>query len=120
MTCRPRNCLCDVGLRLNAGRITKRRPKPTRGRLAESPRRCGLGGRRIDPMRRPFARTVTDEARKVVVMQDELTSALRTALYELHILPQNTEGALLGLYAVMDDVRAALRRAEAIDTSKAA
>jgi hypothetical protein len=71
-------------------------------------------------MRRPFIRAATQEARSVVVMQDELSHALRTALHELRMLPQDTEGALLGLYAVMDDIHAALNRAEAIDTSRAA
>lgn len=71
-------------------------------------------------MLRPLPRVETNEARTAVVMQDELTSALRTALHELRVLPRDSEGALLGLYAVMDDVQAALRRTEAIDTSKVA
>jgi hypothetical protein len=71
-------------------------------------------------MRRPFTSTTTRQARNVVVMQDELTDALRTALHELRILPQDPEAALLGLYAVMDDIQAAVRRTEAIDTSRAA
>jgi hypothetical protein len=71
-------------------------------------------------MRRPFAHAATGEARNVVVMQDELTDALKTALHELRILPEDTEGALLGLYAVMDDIQAALDRTEAIDKFTAA
>lgn len=71
-------------------------------------------------MRRPLAPVTTDEARNVVVMQDELMDALKMALHELRILPEDTDGALMGLYAVMDDVQAALNRTEAIDRSRAA
>ncbi len=71
-------------------------------------------------MRRQFTGAAASEERNVVVMQDELKEALRNALRELRILPQDTDGALLGLYAVMDDIHAALSRTEAIDTSQAA
>jgi hypothetical protein len=71
-------------------------------------------------MQRPLAPVTTDEARNVVVMQDELMDALKIALHELRILPEDTDGALMGLYAVMDDVQAALNRTEAIDRSRAA
>jgi hypothetical protein len=71
-------------------------------------------------MQRPLAPVTTDEARNVVVMQDELIDALKIALHELRILPEDTDGALMGLYAVMDDVQAALNRTEAIDRSRAA
>ncbi|MEJ2217115.1 MAG: hypothetical protein P8099_10920 [Gemmatimonadota bacterium] len=71
-------------------------------------------------MQRPLAPVTTDEARNVVVMQDELIDALKIALHELRILPEDTDGALMGLYAVMDDVQAALNRTEALDRSRAA
>jgi hypothetical protein len=50
------------------------------------------------------------------VMKDELAHALREALYELRMLPHhNPDAALIGLYAVMDDLRSALDRTEALD-----
>jgi hypothetical protein len=48
-------------------------------------------------------------------MREELAHALMEALYELEVLPDNPDGALLGVYAVMDDLRAALERTEALD-----
>lgn len=49
------------------------------------------------------------------LMRDELTHALVEALFELEVLPDCEEGALMGIYAVIDDVRAALRRTESLD-----
>lgn len=49
------------------------------------------------------------------LMRDELSHALVEALYELEVLPRDDEGALLGLYAVMDDLRDAMRRTTALD-----
>ena len=48
-------------------------------------------------------------------MRDELSHALIEALYELEVLPEDDDGALVGLYAVMDDLQAAIRRTEALD-----
>lgn len=48
-------------------------------------------------------------------MCEELSHALAEAQYELDVLPENEEGALIGLYAVMDDLRAAMERTEALD-----
>jgi hypothetical protein len=49
------------------------------------------------------------------VMRDELSHALLEALYELEVLPRDEEAALVGLYAVMDDLREAIRKTEALD-----
>ncbi len=49
------------------------------------------------------------------LMRKELKDALAEALHELDMLPANEDGALLGLYAVMDDVREAIQRTEALD-----
>ena len=54
------------------------------------------------------------------VMRDELSHALVEALYELEVLPSNEEGALMGIYAVMDDLQAAIRRTEALDAGRSA
>lgn len=48
-------------------------------------------------------------------MRDELYHALVEALYELDVLPDQEDGALLGLYAVMDDLNEAIRRTQALD-----
>ncbi|MDT8341255.1 MAG: hypothetical protein RQ751_07055 [Longimicrobiales bacterium] len=48
-------------------------------------------------------------------MRSELSEALHEALFELEILPSEPESALVGLYAVMDDLRQAIRRTEALD-----
>lgn len=49
------------------------------------------------------------------IMRDELCHALVEALYELDVLPGNEEGAIVGIYAVMDDLRTAMDRAECMD-----
>lgn len=49
------------------------------------------------------------------LMREELAQALHEALYELEALPRNQDAALIGLYAVMDDLRHALNRTEALD-----
>ena len=48
-------------------------------------------------------------------MRDELAHALHEAIYELEVLPSEDDAKLLGLYAVMDDLSAALHRTEALD-----
>jgi hypothetical protein len=53
------------------------------------------------------------------VMRDELSHALLEALYELEVLPRDEEAALVGLYAVMDDLREAIRKTEALDRGMA-
>lgn len=53
------------------------------------------------------------------VMRDELSHALVEALYELDVLPLDDEAAMVGLYAVMDDLQAAIQRTEALDRSVA-
>jgi hypothetical protein len=49
------------------------------------------------------------------MMREELCHALVEAQYELDMLPENEEGALVGVYAVMDDLRTAFRRIERFD-----
>jgi hypothetical protein len=49
------------------------------------------------------------------IMRDELSHALLEALYELDVLPRDEEAALVGLYAVMDDLEEAIRRTQALD-----
>lgn len=50
------------------------------------------------------------------IMKDELAHALFEALYELELLPaDNDDAAMIGLYAVMDDLRQAIARTEAMD-----
>jgi hypothetical protein len=53
------------------------------------------------------------------LMRDELSHALVEALYELEVLPQDEDAALVGLYAVMDDLQEAIRRTEALDRTLA-
>jgi hypothetical protein len=50
-----------------------------------------------------------------VAMRDELYHAVVEALYELDMLPEQGDGAVLGLYAVMDDLTDAIRRTQALD-----
>lgn len=54
------------------------------------------------------------------VMRDELSHALVEALYELDVLPTNPEGAVVGIYAIMDDVRAAIDRTQQMDARRSA
>lgn len=54
------------------------------------------------------------------IMREELCHSLTEALYELDVLPPEEEGALVGLYAVMDDLQAALSRTEAMDLARSA
>ena len=54
------------------------------------------------------------------IMREELCHALVEALYELDVLPDNEEGALVGVYAVIDDLRAALERTECLDLARSA
>jgi hypothetical protein len=54
------------------------------------------------------------------VMRDELAHALMEALYELDVLPDDEEGALVGIYAVMDDLEEAIRRTQALDVAQPA
>lgn len=52
---------------------------------------------------------------RLELMRDELYHALVEALYELDVLPRSEDGAVVGLYAVMDDLETAIRRTEALD-----
>lgn len=54
------------------------------------------------------------------VMRDELSHALVEALYELEVLPDDHDGALLGIYAVLDDLRDAVDRTERLDLRRSA
>jgi hypothetical protein len=54
------------------------------------------------------------------VMRDELSHALLEAMYELEALPRSPEGAMIGLYAIMDDLQEAVRRTEALDVARSA
>jgi hypothetical protein len=49
------------------------------------------------------------------LMRDELSHALVEALYELDVLPADDDAAIVGIYAVMDDIHNALNRTEALD-----
>jgi hypothetical protein len=53
-------------------------------------------------------------------MRDELSHALVEALYELDVLPKDDEAAMVGIYAVMDDLHKALNRTEALDLARSA
>jgi hypothetical protein len=55
------------------------------------------------------------QVRVTELMREVLYHALLEAKYELEVLPRNRDGALLGLYAVMDDLQAAIRHAESLD-----
>ncbi len=62
----------------------------------------------------------TGRCRCCDVMREELCHALTEALYELDVLPCEEEGALVGLYAVMDDLQAAIGRTESMDLARSA
>lgn len=62
----------------------------------------------------------TDRCRCCDRMRDELCHALMEALYELDVLPQNEDGAIVGVYAVIDDLQAAIGRTEAMDLARSA
>lgn len=51
-------------------------------------------------------------------MRDELCHALHEALYELEVLPEDEDAAVTALYAIMDDLRSALDRTQALDTPR--
>jgi hypothetical protein len=57
----------------------------------------------------------TSRGKRLQAMQDELAHALVEALFELEVLPEDADGALIRIYAVMDDIQLALVRAEAMD-----
>jgi hypothetical protein len=54
------------------------------------------------------------------LMKEELSQALTEALFELEILPKNPDGAMLGMYAVMDDLQMAIQRTQSLDLSRTA
>jgi hypothetical protein len=54
------------------------------------------------------------------LMREELSQALTEALFELEILPTNPDGAMMGLYAVMDDLQKAIQRTQSIDLARTA
>jgi hypothetical protein len=54
------------------------------------------------------------------VMREELHHALVEALFELDVLPQQEGAALVGIYAVMDDLQAAITRTTALDLAQSA
>jgi hypothetical protein len=53
-------------------------------------------------------------------MRDELSHALVEALYELEVLPDDQDGAVLGIYAILDDLRDAVDRTERLDLRRSA
>jgi hypothetical protein len=53
-------------------------------------------------------------------MREELSHALLEALFELEVLPRDPDGAVVGLYAIMDDLQSAMHRTEALDRSASA
>jgi hypothetical protein len=53
-------------------------------------------------------------------MREELCHALTEALFELDVLPESEEGALVGLYAVIDDLQDAVHRTEKMDFARSA
>lgn len=61
-----------------------------------------------------------DRCRCCDAMRDELCHALMEAQYELEVLPAKEDAMLVGLYAVIDDLMAAARRAEAMDLARSA
>ena len=72
-------------------------------------------------MRLHIARTNTaSRVDDADIMRNELSDALEEALHELEILPDSAEGKLVGLYAIMDDMRDAIRRTEALDLRRCA
>ncbi|MEJ2504155.1 MAG: hypothetical protein P8177_12730 [Gemmatimonadota bacterium] len=54
------------------------------------------------------------------LMREELCHALMEALYELDVLPCDEDGAFVGLYAIIDDLQAAIRRTESMDLARSA
>jgi hypothetical protein len=54
------------------------------------------------------------------LMREELSQALTEALFELEILPTNPDGAMMGLYAVMDDLQKAIQRTQSLDLARTA
>lgn len=54
------------------------------------------------------------------VMRDELSHALVEAQFELDLLPPDPDGAIVGLYAILDDLKAAIRRTERMDPRRTA
>ena len=66
-------------------------------------------------MRRPSEPEESDRCRRCDAMREELSHALMEAIYELEVLPDEEDAALVGIYAVIDDVKAAVRHAESMD-----
>lgn len=67
-------------------------------------------------MRRRFGPADTmGRCRCCDIMREELCHSLMEALYELDVLPPDEDGALVGLYAIIDDLQAAIRRTESMD-----
>lgn len=54
------------------------------------------------------------------LMREELSHALIEALYELEVLPRNPDGAVIGLYAIMDDLQNAIHQTEQLDRLRSA
>ena len=71
-------------------------------------------------MRRLVPGESTGRCRCCDVMRDELRHSLMEALYELDVLPVDEDGAFVGVYAVIDDLQAAIRRTESMDMARSA
>jgi hypothetical protein len=54
------------------------------------------------------------------VMKEELHHALVEALFELDVLPRQDSAALVGIYAVMDDLQVAIQRTMSLDLAQSA
>jgi hypothetical protein len=53
-------------------------------------------------------------------MREELGHCIREALFELDLLPDNEDGQIVGIYAIMDDIERAMTRVQGMDPDRKA
>lgn len=80
---------------------------------------CSTEGLKVKISNTPAARRLaiarSSPCGKLLAMHEELGHALMTAIWEMDNLPGDTEKAIGRLYAVMDDLQAAVERTQALD-----
>ncbi len=83
---------------------------------------CSTSGLRARVGNTPAARKLaiarSSPCGKLLAMHEELGHALMQAIWEMDNLPGDTDAAITRLYGVMDDVSAAIERAQDLDPTK--
>jgi ferredoxin len=80
---------------------------------------CSTEGLKVRISNTPAARRLviarSSPCGKLLAMHEELGHALMEAIWEMDNLPQDTDRAIVRLYAIMDDLQQAIERTHALD-----